>query len=104
MEICARPLLIAGEHRCPTDLTSARLDHACLSRAVLPHALLVEADLSHADVRRADMRGASLCGSNLTGVDVRQALLDDADLTGATGIATPPMALGARLSGRPFDV
>src|SRR5579863_4378236 len=41
MDACAKPLLIGGEHRCPTDLTSARLDHACLLRMDLSRALLV---------------------------------------------------------------
>ena len=60
MEACAKPLLIAGEHKCPTDCTSARLDHACLLRADLSMALLVGADLTEADIRRTDLRGASL--------------------------------------------
>lgn len=106
MDACAKPLLIAGDHRCRTDFMSARLDHANLLRANLTMALLEGADLTNADVRRADLSGASLCRATLTGVELHTAALEGADLTNAIGITMPLLALsartGVRLAGSPF--
>jgi len=106
MEACGKPLLVAGQHRCPTDCTSARFDHACLLRADFSMAILVGMDLTNADLRRTNMRGASLYGASLSGVDLRVAVLDGADLTGATGIEAALVALkehsGLRIGGSPF--
>ena len=107
MDMCAKPLLVGGENRCPTDFTSARLDHACLLRADLSMAVLDGADLTNADLRRTDLSGASLYGAILSGADLRVAVLDRADLTGATGINVPLSALtehwGVHIGGSPFD-
>jgi uncharacterized protein YjbI with pentapeptide repeats len=107
METCAKPLLIAGGHRCPTDCTSARLDHACLLRADFSMSLLVGADLTNADVRRTNLSGALLNGAILSGVVLDTAVLDGADVAGATGIEAPLMALtercGFQIGGGPFD-
>ena len=106
MEACAKPLVIGGDHKCPTDFTYARLDHACLLRADLSLALLVGADLTDADMRRADLTDASLCGAVLAGVDLRTAVLTGADLSEATGLTMPLWALseqsGIQAGGSPF--
>jgi len=96
MDVCAKPLLVAGSHRCATDFISARLDHACLLRADLSLALLGGVDLTNADVRRANLRGASLSGAVLTGVDLRAAELDGADMAGVTGVNMSLLDLAAR--------
>ena len=106
IEANAKPLLIAGGHRCLTDLTAARLNNACLLRADLSMALLVGADLANAEVRRADLRGASLHGAVLSGVDLRAAMLDGADLAGAVGIEVSLLSLtecnGLQIGRSPF--
>ncbi len=87
IDVCAKPLLIAGDHRCRTDFMSARLDNANLLRANLTMALLDGADMTNADVRRADLSGASLCRATLAGVELCRRLPPRGQTwTDATGI------------------
>jgi uncharacterized protein YjbI with pentapeptide repeats len=99
-------LVISGDHKCATDCTSARLDHACLLRADLSMTMLAGADLTNADVRNADLTGASLCRANLSGLDLRTAILDGTDLTEVTGINVSLLAVtnrsGLTIEGDPF--
>ncbi|TWT65429.1 Secreted effector protein pipB2 [Posidoniimonas polymericola] len=96
-------------------LEKARLQGASLRKAQLHEARLAHADLSGADLRGADLSGADLRGASLKGARLEGAnlggawfgqttlayrhlrstlttLLDDADLSGATGLTNEMIA------------
>jgi uncharacterized protein YjbI with pentapeptide repeats len=76
---------LSGAYLKSAALGCAILKNARLRGAVLTLSILRMTDLSHSDLTDANLIGARLMEANLTKVDLSEALLIDADMTGAIG-------------------